>query len=88
MTNEITANVISRDEIVGYAQVPATGDYAADCATGRLMADALIKRMADTENGTPVLGAVVREMIKGGRWEGVHAGFFQRLAERSVPLVA
>ncbi|MDQ0836980.1 hypothetical protein [Sphingomonas faeni] len=88
MTNEVASNAIFRDEIVGYAQMPVTGDYAADCATGRLMADALIRRMSDTEDGTPVLGAVVREMIKGGRWEGVHAGFFQRLAERSVQVVA
>jgi hypothetical protein len=88
MTREITANVISRDEIVGYAQMPATGDYAADCATGRLMADALIKRMADTEHGTPALGAIVHEIVNAGRWEAVHIGFFQRLAERSVQVVA
>jgi hypothetical protein len=83
MTNEINGNVISRDEIVSYGQMSDTGDYGADCATGRLMADALIKRMADTD-GTPALGAAVREMMKGGRWEAVHTGFFQRLADWSV----
>jgi hypothetical protein len=88
MTNDVTSNAIFRDEIVGYAQMPVTGDYAADCATGRLMADALIKRMADTENGTPALGAIVHEMVNAGRWEAVHIGFFQRLAERSVQVVA
>lgn len=83
MTNEINGNAISRDEIGSYAQMAETGDYGADCATGRLLADALIKRMADTD-GAPALGAVVREMMKGGRWGAVHIGFFQRLADRSV----
>ncbi|MEG3169919.1 hypothetical protein U1737_17140 [Sphingomonas sp. LB3N6] len=87
MTNEINGNAISSDEILGYAQMAETGDYGADCATGRQMADALIKRMADTDY-TPALGAVVREMMKAGRWEAVHTGFFQRLAERSVAAVA
>ena len=83
MTNEINGNAISRDEIVSYAQMAETGDYGADCATGRLMADALIKRMANTD-GTPALGALVSEMVKAGRWGAVHTGFFQRLADRSV----
>ncbi len=83
MTNEINGNIISRDEILSYAQMEETGDYGTDCATGRLKADALIKRMADTDS-TPALGAVVREIMKGGRWEAVHTGFFQRLADRSV----
>lgn len=87
MTNEINGNAISRDEIGSYAQMFETGDYGADCATGRLMADALIKRMADTDN-TSALGAVVREMMKGGRWEAFHIGFFQRLADRSVQALA
>jgi hypothetical protein len=84
MTNEINGNAISRDEIVSYAQMSETGDYGADCATGRLVADALIKRMADTENGTLALAAIVREIVNAGRWEAVHTGFFQRLADRSV----
>ena len=87
MTNEINENAISRDEIVSFAQMTETGDYGADCGAGRLMADALIKRMADTD-GTVALGAVVHEMIKSGRWGAVHIGFFQRLADRSVQALA
>ncbi|KQN02796.1 hypothetical protein ASE82_10960 [Sphingomonas sp. Leaf230] len=87
MTNENNGNAISSDEILGYAQMAETGDYGADCATGRLMADALIKRMADTD-GTPALGRLVSEMVKAGRWGAVHIGFFQRLADRSVQELA
>jgi hypothetical protein len=83
MTNEINGNVISHDEIASYAQMSETGDYGADCATGRLMADTLIKRMAETDC-TPALKDVVHEMIKMGRWGAVHIGFFQRMADRSV----
>ena len=83
MTNDINGNAISRDEIVSYSQMAETGDYGADCATGRLLADALIKRMADTAH-TPALGEVFGEMVKAGRWGAVHIGFFQRLADRSV----
>jgi hypothetical protein len=87
MTNDINGNAISRDEIVSYSQMAETGDYGADCATGRLMADALIKRMTDTDY-TPALAALVGEMVKAGRWGGVHIGFFQRLADRSVQALA
>jgi hypothetical protein len=87
MTNDINENAILRDEIVSYSQMAETGDYGADCATGRQLADALIKRMADTEY-TPALGEVVGEIVKTGRWGAVHIGFFQRLADRSVQALA
>jgi hypothetical protein len=87
MTNDINGNAIARDEIVSYSQMAETGDYGADCATGRLLADALIKRMADTDY-TPALGEVVGEIVKAGRWGAVHIGFFQRLADRSVQELA
>lgn len=83
MTNDINGNAISRDEILSYAQMSETGDFGADCASGRLLADALIKRMAETEY-TPALKDIVHEMVKIGRWGAVHIGFFQRLADRSV----
>lgn len=87
MTNEINGNAISSDEILGFAQMAETGDYGTDCATGRIMADALIKRMADTDY-TPALGAVVGEMVKADRWGAAHIGFFQRLADQSVQALA
>ena len=87
MTNDINGNALSRDEIVSYSQMAETGDYGADCATGRLLADSLIKRMADTAY-TPALGALVSEIVKAGRWGAVHIGFFQRLADRSVQALA
>jgi hypothetical protein len=87
MTNETLATSIGRDEISEIAQMAESGDFALDCATGRACADNLILRMAQTRC-TPALGAVVRELMKGGRWEAVHIGFFQRLADRSVQLLA
>lgn len=83
MTNEQTNNMFTRNEIAGFARMPETGDYAADCATGRQFADSLILRMAETEY-TPALGDIVREMVTVGRWTAQHTGFFQRLADRSL----
>lgn len=88
MTNEIDENAITRAEIVSYAQMSETGDYGADCAAGRLMADALILKMATVQNTTPALSHIVHEMMKIGRWGAVHIGFFQRLADRSVQALA
>jgi hypothetical protein len=87
MTNEITDIMFTRNEIAGFARMPETGDYAADCATGRRFADALIIRMAETEY-TPALGEIVREMVTVGRWTAQHIGFFQRLADRSCRVLA
>jgi hypothetical protein len=42
----------------------------------------------DQTDYTPALANVVQEMIKIGRWEAVHIGFFQRLADRSVQVLA
>jgi uncharacterized protein YllA (UPF0747 family) len=83
MTNEHTNNTIQRNEIAGFTRIAETGNYAVDCATGRQVADSLMIRMAETEY-TPALGEIVREMMKVGRWEAVHIGFFQRFADRSI----
>jgi hypothetical protein len=87
MTNNSTLDMLSRDEIVSCARLPETGDYAVDCETGRRAADVLIIRMAQADH-TPALGQVVHEMMKIGRWGAVHIGFFQRLADRSVQVLA
>ncbi len=81
MTN-IEQNTI-RDEIVNLAAVPATGDYAADCALGRQLANALCERMFESQiAGT--LGSMVREMVAAGQFTNVHVGFFQRIGERAA----
>jgi len=80
----VTRAKTMRDEIMNFACMPETGDYATDCETGRRTAEDLIVWMAKSTY-TPALGGVVREIVKRGRWEAVHIGFFQRLADRSLP---
>jgi hypothetical protein len=84
MTSESTYPRINRDEVLSFARMPETGDYAADCEIGRNRADELIAWMAET-SFTPALAAVVQEMMSLGRWTANHIGFFQRLADRSLP---
>ncbi|WP_380786813.1 hypothetical protein [Sphingomonas sp. R86521] len=80
---------IMRDEIKNFARMPETGDYATDCETGRRTAEDLIMWMAKAPaTNTPALGKVVQELVERGRWEAVHIGFFQRLADRSLPAPA
>jgi hypothetical protein len=70
-------------KIADFTQIPETGDYDIDCATGREFGHALITMMAAT-GATPMLGMVVREFVTLGRWTAVHTGFFQRLADQSA----
>ncbi len=73
-----------RGEALAFINMADTGEYPADCAHGRAMADKLVTRMRETGN-TSMLGAICRGIIDAGRWQAVHAGFFQRLADRSLP---
>ena len=82
----VTRAKTMRDEIMNFACMPETGDYATDCETGRRTAEDLIVWMAKAPaTNTSALGKVVQEIVKRGRWEAVHIGFFQRLADRSLP---
>jgi len=72
-----------REEIAGYIDMPETGDYAVDCATGRRFADAIIARMSE-DAGLPMLVRVTRGAVESGRWTPMHAGFYQRIAEHCV----
>lgn len=83
MTNETEISA-ARQEILGYINASDSGDYAADCARGREMAEKLIAHMAETRF-TPMLGAICKGIVDAGRWKTVHVGFFQRLADRSLP---
>ena len=85
-TTSVTRAKFMRDEIKNFARMPETGDYATDCETGRRTAEDLIMWMAKAPGtNTPALGKVVQEIVERGRWEAVHIGFFQRLADRSLP---
>ncbi len=70
-------------EIKGYIDMPETGDYANDCATGRRFADALINRM-NLHQSPLMLQQIKRGIVQEGRWTPTHIGFFQRIAERCI----
>jgi hypothetical protein len=57
-----------------------SGCYAEDCQKGRAFADHIISIIRTTGNPT-ILGLVGRQLIDRGTFEGVEAGFSQRLAE-------
>lgn len=82
MTKNVPTSITAQD-IQAVVNATDTGDYRADCATGRRLADKLINAMAAT-GGTPMLGTICKGIIDAGRWKTVHVGFFQRLADRCV----
>lgn len=59
--------------------VERTGDYSADCATGRAHASALTAYIA--EAGDPsFLPLVARDIVRAGQWTGVEISFFHGMA--------
>ncbi|MEI4473336.1 hypothetical protein V8J39_18735 [Frigidibacter sp. MR17.24] len=60
-----------------------TGVWRRDNAQGRELADALEKRMTETNNPS-LLGWTVKAIIDGGIYDGVEVGFCQRVAERAI----
>lgn len=73
------------DSIEGQATslwtVQRTGDFEADCATGRAHAMALSDYIARA--GDPAfLPLVARDIMRAGQWTGVEIGFFQGIAQR------
>lgn len=58
----------------------ATGDYAADCYTGRMAAHELITYIQ--ERRAPLaLGYVLKAIVERGRFGGHEIGFCQQLSE-------
>lgn len=68
------ANGMDLDAIVNAAE---SGDYAADCAMGREMADCFVEEC----QSPPALGSIVRRLMARGQFNGVHIGFFHRISE-------
>jgi hypothetical protein len=58
--------------------VSASGDWAADCETGRGFADETVRYMRGTGD-LPMLGRIVAGMT--GERTGIEAGFFAGIAE-------
>jgi len=63
--------------------VTPTDDYAADNATGRAYADALIAYMKET-GAVNLLGSIVRSMMESRTYGGIEVGFMHRIAETVV----
>jgi len=60
-----------------------SGRFFEDCARGHRYAAELIAEMTQ-ENNPTLLGAVVRSMIDGGKFEAVEIGFFSRVGQQIV----
>ena len=56
-----------------------SGDYVIDCATGRKAAIELCDYMLANDNPV-LLGSVMRDMVAGGEFGGVEAGFCSEIA--------
>lgn len=61
--------------------VTPSGDYAADCATGRDFAGQALAHIA-AAGFPPLLGHIVKAM-RSSDWTGIETGFCQALAEGS-----
>lgn len=56
-----------------------TGDYAADCAHGRAVADDVLERMRRDDNVLHI-STLARAIVEGGNWGAVEIGVFSRLS--------
>jgi hypothetical protein len=77
------ADIPTRNTIINTVECKLTKveSWAADNATGRARADALISRMK-TERAPCLLGFVVQTIVgPRGQYGGAEVGFFQRLSE-------
>jgi len=74
---------VNRDGTVDLWSVPETGDYAADNATGRHIAEAVLSDMRDS--GAPILlGHVAKAIAAKGRHGGVEVGFWHTIASATI----
>lgn len=65
----------SGEQMRDFWHVPATGDYALDCALGDGLARSALAHLARYPSHN-LLGDIVRDMLKHGRWSGVELGFW------------
>jgi hypothetical protein len=63
--------------------VVRTGNYEWDCFLGAGLANQLLHAMRFT-NHYAVLNLVIRDMIRGGTFDGVEVGFMDVMAKRLV----
>lgn len=71
------------DDKADFWAIEPTGDYAADCASGREAAGELQRAMFF--GSTPILlGSVARAIADKGRWTGLEVGFFHEMGEALV----
>ena len=63
--------------------VNPTGNWGADCETGRKCANTLMDLMS-VEQAPNLLGSVTEAMIKKGAYGGIEVGFLQAIGELVV----
>lgn len=71
-----------------YWDVTPSGNWAEDCAVGDEYARLFINAIRKNDDGRPLVSWIVRDMVHGGRFSGVEAGFIQRLGRSSTPGLA
>lgn len=71
-------------EGVRYWDVRPSGVWAEDCAVGMEYARVYVSRFKCGER-RPLLCWIIRDMIRGGQWSGVEAGFAQRVSCELLP---
>lgn len=64
------------------AATPETGDYAADCATGRHIARYAVEQVLP--DAPCALGFVVKSISDKGRFGPIEVGFFGQIAALAV----
>lgn len=71
-----------------YWDVCPSGNWVEDCAVGDEYARLFINSIRRHDDGRPLVSWIVRDMVVGGRFSGVEAGFIQRLGRSSTPGLA
>lgn len=76
------------DELAVYWQVEPTGDFDTDLQTGRNYAVLVYKmdrQFPDCELVPTIINAIMRsgQMVHGGRWGTIEAGFMEVVVRRS-----
>lgn len=63
-------------------EVASSGEYSADCATGRRHFSQLHRLMRDTDNPLLLARVLAEQATKKETWGGVEVGFHAAMAER------
>lgn len=75
---DLSAGILPRD----FWSIGETGDYEADFRLGKMLAERYIDLLA-SDDFMPLLGVIVQDMIRKGRFAGVEIGFLHLVEEHA-----